>query len=362
MATYMLDRLRVLVVDDNAFTRNTLADILATIGVGEILKAQDGLQAVKVMKNGLGGAPVHIDVVISDVVMPSVDGIKLVQWIRQSKDSPNRFMPFIMMSGAADDASVGRARDHGANEFLAKPFSPRSVADRLLALIDRPRQFVATREYFGPDRKRRTDDGIDEERRSVDESDVNIIYSADRVVRPKNPEEVYFFRLPNALRDKVGGSHGARGEIPVELLDEAEEMLGRQAFEYRAWVIEYVRTIARTCKDAKALPAGNRTAMFDKVNELAHELRGQGGIFGYPLISSVGEMLFALTQPPRDMSDNALQLVQAHLDIMHRVFADRIEGDGGTVGVALLAELRSKVADATRAKAHGRAATATPCA
>lgn len=362
MASYTLDRLKVLVVDDNAFVRNTLADILATIGIGEILKAKDGLQAVKVLKDGLRGSPVHVDIVISDVVMPSVDGIKLVQWVRQSKDSPNRFMPFIMMSGAADDASVSRARDHGANEFLAKPFSPKSVADRLLAVIDRPRQFVATREYFGPDRKRRTDEEVGEERRHVEESDVNIIYSAEKVVRPKNPEDVYFFRLPNALRDKVGGFHGETGEIPVELLDEAEEILGRNAFEYREWVLDYVRTIAKACKEAANLPVRDRTVMFDKVNELAHELRGQGGIFGYPLISSIGEMLFQLTEPPRDMSDNAIHLVQAHLDIMYRVFADRIEGDGGTVGVALLAELRDKVAHAVEAKANEGAARKRSCA
>ena len=362
MPAYMLDRLRILVVDDNAFTRNTLADLLAAIGVGEILKARDGLQAVKVLKDGLHGSPVHVDIVISDVVMPSVDGYKLLQWIRQSKESPNRFMPFIMMSGAADDASVGRARDHGANEFLAKPFSPKSVADRLLAIIDRPRQFVATREYFGPDRKRRADDDVYEERRHVDEKDVNIIYSAEKIVRPKDPEEVFFFRLPNALRDKVGGFHGEKGEIPAALIDEAEEVLGRNAFEYREWVLDYVRAIGKLCKEAAPLPARNRTVMFDKVHELAHELRGQGGIFGYPLISSVGEMLFALTEPPCDMSDNALQLVQAHLDIMYRVFSDRIEGDGGTVGVALLTELREKVAHAVKVKARGRHAKVASCA
>ena len=63
-------------------------------------------------------------------------------------------MPFIMISGAADQHNVHDARDAGANEFVAKPFTIGSVFGRIQAVIDRPRQFVATRNYFGPDRRR----------------------------------------------------------------------------------------------------------------------------------------------------------------------------------------------------------------
>lgn len=347
MTEYSLERLRILVVDDNKFTRNVLAKILAVFQVGEVIKAHDGLQAVQLLKDGRHGQPANVDIVISDVFMPSVDGFKLLQWVRESKDSPNRFMPFIMMSGAADDTSVGKARDKGANEFLAKPFSPNAVASRLFAVIDRPRQFVATQSYFGPDRKRQTSEEIIEERRKTSEDDVNVVYSAEMIVRPKDPTEVYFFRLRNALKEKVGGSDKSTGQLPLAVLEEADEMLGRDADTFKDWMVNYLRSIIQACRKASSVPLRGRSAMRIKINELAHELRGQGGIFGYQLVSEAAEMLFQITAEGNKLDDDALQLVQAHLDLMNRVFIDDITGDGGATGQVLLGELREQVARKT---------------
>jgi len=343
MAAYYLERLRILVVDDNAFTRNLLTDILKTFGVGEVIKAADGAQAVSVLRHGVRGEIRHIDIVITDVYMPSISGIRLVQWIRQSQHSPNRFMPVIMMSGAADDESVGHARDSGANEFLAKPFSPGSVSERLFALIDRPRQFVAAANYFGPDRKRRKDSDVEIDRRETDDSDANVIYSPDMIVRPKEPGEIYFFRLPNGLREKVGGGPGDAGALPPAILEEADRVVGETAEDFRGWILDYIGSISKLCDAASERPIKHRTRFFGQVHDLAHELRGQGGMFGFPIITAVGEMLYAITGEGCDMGDRSIDLVRAHLDTMHRVFLDRIEGDGGDVGQELVRELRVRV-------------------
>ena len=77
-----------------------------------------------------------------------------LRWLRGAAESPNRFVPFIMLSGAADNDYVTASRDLGTTEFLAKPFSAQSVYRRLLEVIDRPRQFITNNSYFGPDRRR----------------------------------------------------------------------------------------------------------------------------------------------------------------------------------------------------------------
>ena len=152
MSVYDLERLTVLLVDDNRFVLKILQDVLKILGAGQVLTAENGVEAIEVLTNYGSDTGRTIDLVISDLIMAPINGLLLLRWIRQGRDSPNRFLPFIMMSGAADLDSVEQARDAGASEFLAKPFSAKTVSERILEVIDYPRQYVATRDYFGPDR------------------------------------------------------------------------------------------------------------------------------------------------------------------------------------------------------------------
>jgi DNA-binding response OmpR family regulator len=59
-----------------------------------------------------------------------------------------------MMTGHSDYSTVVTVRDSGANEFLAKPISLKSLSQRIIHIIEKPRPFVKTKRYFGPDRRR----------------------------------------------------------------------------------------------------------------------------------------------------------------------------------------------------------------
>ncbi|HAC59422.1 MAG TPA: hypothetical protein DCF73_13860 [Rhodobiaceae bacterium] len=76
-------------------------------------------------------------------------------------------VPIIMVSGHTDIASVERARDIGISEFLSKPISARGLYERLIQVLDRPRQFVETPTYRGPDRRRRDRPFEGEDRRGA---------------------------------------------------------------------------------------------------------------------------------------------------------------------------------------------------
>ena len=65
---------------------------------------------------------------------------------------------------------MAEARDLGVTEMLAKPYSIDGVATRLLQVIDRPRQFVHTGDYFGPDRRRHQVAFSDRDRRKITET------------------------------------------------------------------------------------------------------------------------------------------------------------------------------------------------
>jgi two-component system, chemotaxis family, chemotaxis protein CheY len=143
-----LGSLHVLVVDDNAHMRSIVVAILRGIGVGVIKEASDGADGLEAMRNGVP------DLIICDLNMSPIDGLDFCQMVRTAPDSPYPFVPIIMMTGHTERSKVSAARDSGVNEVLAKPISARSLLDRIVAVIDRPRPFVKTPSYTGPCRRR----------------------------------------------------------------------------------------------------------------------------------------------------------------------------------------------------------------
>ena len=88
--------------------------------------------------------------------MKPMDGISIARRIRNDFLSPNKFVPFILMTGFSEKRRVMQARDVGVTEFLVKPFTARDLYKRLYQVIERPRQFVRSDDFFGPDRRRKS--------------------------------------------------------------------------------------------------------------------------------------------------------------------------------------------------------------
>ncbi|MFI4936304.1 MAG: response regulator [Caulobacterales bacterium] len=161
-----LDLLRMLLVDDNHHMRVLLTEILRAIGVRQVFEANDGAEALQLMRTN------PIDIVMTDLAMQPLDGIDFVRLVRNSPDSPNPLVPVIMITGHSTLRRVSEARDVGVTEFLGKPVTARGVIERISRVIDHPRQFVRTESYFGPDRRRRADPSYPGPyRRASDEAD-----------------------------------------------------------------------------------------------------------------------------------------------------------------------------------------------
>jgi DNA-binding response OmpR family regulator len=90
-----------------------------------------------------------------------------VRLVRTGKDSPNPFVPIIMLTGHTEMHRVIEARDAGVHEFLAKPISAKGLYSRVKSIIERPRPFIRAGLYFGPDRRRRQIDWKGPERRKT---------------------------------------------------------------------------------------------------------------------------------------------------------------------------------------------------
>lgn len=154
MAGLKIDRLRFLIVDDDQHLVRLVRNVLRSLGATEFREAFNGEEAMKVLENYIP------DVLIIDWRMAPINGVQLTQYLRNSERSPNPYMPIMMMSSYSERGRVLKARDAGVTEFLVKPVSAKTLFSRIQAMVEKPRQFVRTKVYFGPDRRRKKDDGF----------------------------------------------------------------------------------------------------------------------------------------------------------------------------------------------------------
>jgi two-component system chemotaxis response regulator CheY len=135
---------KVLVVDDEYYMRKEVRTLLMSIGERTISEAQDGpagLEAIRTL------AP---DVVIVDWQMPGLDGAGFVRMVRSPGTFPYPDIPIIMLTGHGERSRVVEAVSVGVNEFLLKPVSSKSLQDRLVAVLTRPRPMIQHGNYYGP--------------------------------------------------------------------------------------------------------------------------------------------------------------------------------------------------------------------
>jgi CheY-like chemotaxis protein len=180
MATFDFGLLTILIVEDNGYMRRLQRMLLHALGVGNVIEKSDGGEAIeflrKVKENPTEAGVSTVDMMMSNWQMEPIDGAMLLKWVRRSKESPDRFIPFVMVPGYGDAEKVAEARNLGATEFVAKPYSVGQLLTRLMLVVGSPRQFVLLDTYFGPDRRRRTAAPPGKNRRIMPESEIEIIH------------------------------------------------------------------------------------------------------------------------------------------------------------------------------------------
>ncbi len=143
-----LSSIHVLLVDDNPNMRAIVAAMLKSVGVGRLTEAEDGAAALELLGQKA------IDIAIVDFRMKPMDGVAFTRTVRNEGDSANPYLPVIMMTGHSEKSRVTEARDAGVTEFVSKPVKAQTLLTRIEAVILRPRPFVRSADYFGPDRRR----------------------------------------------------------------------------------------------------------------------------------------------------------------------------------------------------------------
>ncbi len=121
----------ILVVDDNEDNCYTLTRRLKRQGYDNVATAGDGRQALELL------AARPFDLVLLDVMMPDMDGYEVLETMKA--DPALRGIPVVMISALDEMDSVARCIELGAEDYLAKPFDPTLLRDRVRDCLEKKR-------------------------------------------------------------------------------------------------------------------------------------------------------------------------------------------------------------------------------
>ena len=297
--------------------RTLVSAVLQAFGVKTVFEAQNAEEAWEIMNLN------PCDIIFVDWVMNGMTGLEFTEKVRSAPDSPNPFVPIVMLTGHTSIERVNAARDAGVNEFLAKPVSSKAILTRLVAVIEHPRPFVRTRAYFGPCRRRRARTAPIMVRSAVLPKSNPRIPQQTRLdpreetfMAKQQPIEI--FMPPNILKAKVGGSGG----LDSPAIKRAEAAIEELKVEFAGWIIEDVNRLMET-RNAYETQMDN-----DRLGNLyraAHDLKGQATTFDFPLVARVASSLCKLTDDTSYGLKLPLKLIDAHVDAIKVIVRDQIK-------------------------------------
>jgi len=122
-------QLKILVVDDFATMRKVVRNLLKQIGYETIVEAEDGVNALKVLKSQ------KIDLIVSDWNMPNMTGIELLKAVRADEDLKST--PFLMVTAEALQENVIAAIKAGVNNYIVKPFTADMLNEKIKKILEK---------------------------------------------------------------------------------------------------------------------------------------------------------------------------------------------------------------------------------
>ena len=117
----------VLVVDDFSTMRRIVKNILRDLEFKEILEAEDGTAAVKILESQ------KVDLVVSDWNMPKMSGLELLKWVRANETT--QAMPFLMVTAEAQKENIIEAAKAKVSNYIVKPFTAETLAEKLKKIL-----------------------------------------------------------------------------------------------------------------------------------------------------------------------------------------------------------------------------------
>ena len=214
----------VLIVEDDADMIQFIGSVLENDY--HLLAADNGKSALRILKIH------HVDLIISDYMMPEMDGMQLLEAVRSLMPE----IPFMFLTARVEEADRMQAIQFGVDDYITKPFSPEELKARLTNLISR---YQKRKDYINENNNSNEDDFKTFDQKwlhrlqiLVDENMGNPLFSVEHLARLLNTSD-------RTLRNRI---KGAIGITPSEFITEARLFKARQLLESNVHL-----TVAEVC-------------------------------------------------------------------------------------------------------------------
>ena len=131
-------------------------------------------------------------------------------------------------------------------------------------------------------------------------------------------------------------------ELDEVALARAETVVQSMRGDYLVWARDEIHAIEKLYRKLRATPA-NRGAIIMEIANIAHDIKGNGGSFGYDLMTAIGGSLStfcrAIGGSRAELGNARFEVIRVHIDAMKMVIDRRLEGDGGETGADMVAML-----------------------
>lgn len=115
---------RILIAEDSATMRSMLVATIQSLDGFEIVEASSGFEALRLLPRE------RLDLIITDINMPDINGLELVSFVRTSDNY--RHIPLFIISTEGSERDREKGLSLGANEYLVKPFNPARLQDLIV--------------------------------------------------------------------------------------------------------------------------------------------------------------------------------------------------------------------------------------
>lgn len=334
--TDLFSSITVAIADPDSRMAQLVKRVLTSLGCKHIFTTRDGQQMIELMQEE------PVDLIITEWDMSPMNGIDLSMFLRRSPESPNRMVPIIMLTSKNEHEDIRQARDAGISEYLIKPFSAKTLMERMYAVVEEPRSLIIAPSFVGPDRRRISSltlpDDVKESRPFYSRKPP-VLISRDQlngIVLDDTPRMV----LPDyTLKKKIGL------EVPPELIvnpltiAKSEDEIKSVRDEFLASILKDVEAMKNSYSTLITTP-DNAARFVRTIQDSAELIRARAGVFGYLRATEVAAQLYNFCRRHYDRQNKYhLVILEKHIQTISVIFAHNVTGDGGEVGDELMRDL-----------------------
>jgi hypothetical protein len=139
--------------------------------------------------------------------------------------------------------------------------------------------------------------------------------------------------VPNPLKGKV--SYGPDG-VDAATLEKAEALIANLQGDFVVWVQDDLKRLQQYYDTAAGQPVEERAHAMKEVFGVLHDMKGQGGSFGFPLVTSIANQLCRFMETRTAFGPGEMEAISLCINAIRLVLAERMSGDGGPKGEKLL--------------------------